>query len=876
MILICSHSNCDLDAFASMLAAHLLFPNSKICLIGALDDSVKRVVRDFSAHFKSIEKQEKKKPIEFIKEKNINYSILRSIIIVDNSNFERLGNIGSYIKSHAEIPIICFDHHEEHYNKDRFIYYKYDNFGSCTTIMVRELMNRGINFDPYLASIFAMGIFEDTGSLLNVNTQAEDFSALSFLMSMGMSLPLVKKYIMPRFSAYQLEVMNDLVKSKEIVEIKGIQVCFFQLNLKEELFGISELIQNIRQSEQIQCLFCFVKIKSKIIIIARSDYPFIEVNKILNNYGGGGHPSSASAHIFDRSLEEIQTEVYLYLIKCISNQGTVKDYMTKNVETIDVKCSIFDAYIKLNANQFGSLLITENQTLQGIITKKDIGQALMHHLEEHTIDLIMSTDLITIDEDTSIFKAQEIMLEKNIGRLPVIDGIEIKGIISRRDILKAIYFSNKKNVIEQFDNVSSKLKKLDPEIYKTIISIGVFADSCNVNAYLVGGFVRDLLMDKTSKDIDIVVEENAIEFAKKVSDHFNYHLVMFPKFKTAIISFPKIGKIDFASSRSEYYEKPGSLPKVEKSSIRNDLFRRDFTINSIAIQINSSNFGRLIDYFGGRRDIQQKLVKVLTNLSFSDDPTRILRAIRFEQRFLFSIDKKTLRLMNNSLKIGAFKNIAVERIQQEVIKACEETNAHLFFYRLQELDILKVLSPNIIINSELKDHLEKVQSAYDWFNESFDIKLKKWIIYLMILCSELSERSTLKFFTQYKFSNSIFTSYNDFKIIQMSIAEKWEIESLGAIYHSLMNKKYEALLTYFILEKNTEKKMMIKNYLLFYSHVKTILTGHDLIEMGFPKGKLIKEILNDLLVKKLEDSLFSKEDELKYVKDKYSEFLIKV
>ncbi len=872
MILICSHSNCDLDAFASMLGAHLLFPNSKICLTGALDNSVKRVINDFETHLKSIDKQ-KNHTFEFIKEKNVNFDLLRSIILVDNSNFDRLGNIGKYINDHPELPVICFDHHEECINKQRFIYYKQENFGSCTTMIVRELMNRGINFDQYIASIFAMGIFEDTGSLLNVNTQAEDFSALSYLMSMGMSISLVKKYIKPVFSAYQLEIMNELIKSKEMIEIKGIPVHFFKLELKNELYGISELIQYVRQSESIQCLFCFVKINNKIIIIARSDYSFIEVNKILSTFEGGGHPSSASAHILDHSLEEIQTETYLLLIKCISDHGTVKDYMTKQVETIDINSSILDAYIKLNANHFGALLITDNDKLQGIITKKDIGQALMHHLEEHSIEMIMSTDLITIKEDTSIFKAQEIMLEKNIGRLPVMYDSEIKGIISRRDLLKAIYFSNQKYSLEQFDNISSKLKRLEPDLYKTIISIGVFADSCNVNVFLVGGFVRDLLLDKICKDIDIVVEENAIDFARKYSEHFNYHLVTFPKFKTAIVSFPNIGKIDFSSSRSEYYEKPGSLPIIEKSSIRNDLFRRDFTINSIAIQINSGNFGRLIDFFGGRRDLQQKMIKVLNNLSFSDDPTRILRAIRFEQRFQFIIEKKTLRLMSNSLKLGALKNIAVERIQQELIKACEEVNAPLFFLRLQELEILKIINPNLLINSEKKLLLDKVQSVNNWITESLDIKIKKWVVYFIILSNDLSERSATKFFKQYKFSNILHDSFIDFKSIQRVINEKWNYESVGSIYCYLKNMKREAILSYLIIEKNHEKKTMAKNFLLYYYQVKTFITGHDLIKMGFPENKIIKEILNDVLTRKLDDMLYSKEDELKYVKDVYSEFI---
>ena len=174
------------------------------------------------------------------------------------------------------------------------------------------------------------------------------------------------------------------------------------------------------------------------------------------------------------------------------------------------------------------------------------------------------------------------------------------------------------------------------------------------NAYVAGGFVRDLLLQVKNTDIDIVIEGDGIRFAKTLAEQ--RHGIVHPheKFGTATVIFPDQTRIDVATARLEYYEHPAAMPTVELSSIKLDLYRRDFTINAMAIHLNPDRFGTLVDYFNCQNDLKERRIQVLHNLSFVEDPTRIFRAIRFEGRLDFTITRHTEKLIKNTVQMNLF------------------------------------------------------------------------------------------------------------------------------------------------------------------------------------------------------------------------------
>ncbi|HPK41739.1 MAG TPA: hypothetical protein PKZ69_08940, partial [Candidatus Cloacimonadota bacterium] len=223
----------------------------------------------------NFELKEKKRIL--IKEKNVNLNKIKSVILVDNSNFDRAGKIGLFLKTKPNIPIICYDHHTPPSNRDDFVCFRHEDYGACTTILIKEMIDQGISPDPLTAGILALGIYSDTGSFKAINTSPDDFSAMAYLLNNGASIGFIKNYIQPQLNTKNLKIMNQIASSLETYEIRGVIINYLDIELKEEIYNISNLLYYIRQSENMKCMFFFMKLPEKIIIIGRSDYSFIQV-----------------------------------------------------------------------------------------------------------------------------------------------------------------------------------------------------------------------------------------------------------------------------------------------------------------------------------------------------------------------------------------------------------------------------------------------------------------------------------------------------------------------------------------------------------------------------------------------------------------------
>src|SRR2546425_10643522 len=215
-------------------------------------------------------------------------------------------------------------------------------------------------------------------------------------------------------------------------------------------------------------------------------------------------------------------------------------------------------------------------------------------------------------------------------------------------------------------------RRLPSKIFNRLREIGALADAMDASAYLVGGLVRDLLLGQTNLDVDIAVEGDAMTFARRLADRYGAGLKIFEKFGTALVVFPDGFKLDVATARCESYAHPTALPTVKPSSIKDDLYRRDFTINALAIRLTVRRFRELVDFYGGLRDLEHKVIRVLHSRSFVDDPTRVFRAIRFEQRFGFRIEKHTLTLLKEAAASDLVHRLSGPRLRNEVMRLLSE------------------------------------------------------------------------------------------------------------------------------------------------------------------------------------------------------------
>lgn len=373
---------------------------------------------------------------------------------------------------------------------------------------------------------------------------------------------------------------------------------------------------------------------------------------------------------------------------------------------------------------------------------------------------------------------------------------------------------------------------------KILRKIGALAHKNGVKAYIVGGTVRDIVLKRENYDIDICVEENGIKFAEICANKLGGIVKKKSQFETALVILKDI-RIDFSTTRREIYPEPGSLPVIEKGTLMDDLKRRDFTINAMAIKLNDKiNYEKIIDPYGGRKDIEKRVVRVLHPRSFIQDPTRIFRAVRFATRLNFKIDKETLSLAKNSLKKNILNRVSGERIRNEFNLIVKEKKRDKIINRLEELKILDKLSlkrPEFIPEKS---------------------------VYLLSLVdySKETKRGFL--------SKTELKSLNDFRIIEKNIESLKKARLPSEVYSILMGKKMKALLL--TASKYGIIKEKVMKYINIYRNVNTEIGGRELKNLGVKEGPIYKKLIREVLYAKLDGIVKTKADEIRYISKQYA------
>jgi len=399
-------------------------------------------------------------------------------------------------------------------------------------------------------------------------------------------------------------------------------------------------------------------------------------------------------------------------------------------------------------------------------------------------------------------------------------------------------------------------KQLPPELVNFMWVAGEMANSRGEKLYLVGGVVRDLLMEQPNFDLDLVVEGNAIELAQQLKLNKG-KITTHPRFNTAKLQWND-RSVDLTTARSETYEKPGALPAVTPSSIDDDLSRRDFTINAMAIRLNPGYYGKLVDPHGGRDDLQSKRIRILHEKSFTDDATRIWRALRYEQRLGFHLERRTQTLLQRDIPMLA--TISADRIRYEMECIYKEKYPEKVFNRAGELGVLASLHPSLKGDGNLKEKFEHARQECSPELPSFDL-------YLALLAYPLTIDETEQLISRLNLPKL------SAKTLRDTIAVKNKMRSLstpgvspGAIYNLLRDFSPAALEANSLVTQSAVAGQAIHLFLNRLKDVQVSLTGDDLIQMGIAPGPQIKEILDLLHQAKLNGKIATRHDEEEVIK----------
>ncbi|MDS1030652.1 CBS domain-containing protein [Bacillota bacterium LX-D] len=848
MEIICSHPNLDFDGLGAMVAAKKIFPDAQLILPNKLSP----VVRDYLALYKDV--------LPIGSQNEIVWDEVSKVIVVDTANIARLDFAKNLVKD--DIEYIIYDHHPFNYNVNSNVIYKIENIGSATTILVELLQAQNIEVAQHEATLFLLGIYQDTGSMLYNNTTARDARVVAFLLQKGANLNTVALFLNRPLSFQQQQLYNCLLQSKEEIEWQGTTVLLCSTESLEYISGLNVVTTRICELANADVVICVVKTQKQIDIVLRSKTEWANVDKIAVALGGGGHPKASSVKLKNSNLEDILPKIKELINEIVAPSILAKDIMSNPVRSLEANCTINEAAKIMLRYGHSGMPVLNNDDLVGIISRRDLDKAIRHKLGHAPVKGFMSRKVIWISKNTTLAAIQDLMIKHDVGRLPVVEAGKIIGIVTRTDVLRATYgFDPAFNAYRVKSDIQLSLTK-DPQLSNLLRKIGDIAQKINLKCYLIGGSVRDLILAGQIKDIDIVVEGKAELLAEKVAQEYGAKINNNQDFGTVTIYLPDSWKIDFATARQEYYSSPGSLPIVEATSLKEDLYRRDFTINALALALNPENFGTLLDYFSGYEDLRLGVIRVLHNLSFIEDPIRILRALRFANRYHYTIEEQTCNLIKVALEQKVFTRIKASRIWQEVYSLIKSSNSVDSLIKLAQAGFWGQLLPDRKWVELLPEEWKKAQILIDQLRTA-NCFVKEWLILFIILFFRIEDTSLsniMKFCQIKRAERRCLNEINKLLVIKINdqVSSKQLMYELHLVLKDIIPEVIIAL-SIFVEEKYG--KILI-NYLIKRYHLKIHLKGKDLLALGFKPGPEISRTLIFIESQFLEGRVLCLEDEL--------------
>lgn len=710
MLLILTHENADFDAVASQVAAQKLFPAG----VPLLSRRVNRNVNQFLTLYWDT--------LPFIRPDDWKRKRVDRVLLVDTQS---VNSVRGMVRK-PSVKVI--DHHVIIERQEGWTY-QVEETGATTTLLVEAIQGAGLHLLPEEATLLLLGIYEDTGSLTYETTTARDIMAAAHLLDCGGQLSVVRRFLNVALTLGQRELFDRLHEDVNWIEVSGQSIVVAAADVSAGFEDeISSVAHRLRDALSPVALFVLVGIHDDVQLVARSASKHVDVSTVARALGGGGHARAAAAMITGRTLASVREQVVRQLPEAVRPMAKVAQIMSFGVQTVHVETTVEEAValMQRSGHEGFPVIDSDDDSLVGLLTRRGVDRAMSHGMNRMPVGRVMKAGIVTVRSSDTVEKVQQLMLENGWGQIPVVEerlgdssNAAVIGIVTRTDVLNHLF---KRRPEEKEDDIQQLLNEtLSSSILQLIQVISRQASRLQMPLYFVGGLVRDIMLRIPATDLDMVVEGNAIELVRHLQDEFGGDTRTHSRFGTGkwLLS-PSVwqalavdvshdtvpSSIDFVTARSEFYKEPSALPEVASGSIKLDLHRRDFTINTLAVRLDGPHFGELLDFYGGRRDLEDETIRVLHSLSFVDDPTRILRAIRLEQRLGFRIEDRTAELIHGALPMLA--RVSGSRLRHELELALQERNAVRILSRVSELGVLAHIHEGLTWGSKIAQAFNRV------------------------------------------------------------------------------------------------------------------------------------------------------------------------
>lgn len=872
--LITCHSNADFDALAAMCAAALIYGPCDVLFPGTQEANLQTFYQELK------ERPGAAPGCTFLDDRVPDFSKYGRLVAVDTRRRSRLCHVWPLLDNPGT-RIEVWDHHPETSDDVHAHVCHAEICGAVTTLLIEEIQKRNIAVPRETATVLGLGIYSDTGSFSFSSVTQRDFAAAGWLLGRGMDINIISEKTAFSMTKEHIRALNALLESAQTYHINGADVVLAEATLDSYLDDFAFLAHKMMEMEKFDILFAIGRMDDRIQIVARSRSHAVNVGAVCSAFGGGGHAYAASASVRDKTLSEVRDGILTQLYLQEEGEKTARDYMSQPAIGIEEGHTIAEADELMLHFGLKTMPVFAPMTRRctGLIDSQITQKAIAHGLAGAPLTDYMRRNLKTLPVTATLRDITTVIVGARQRLVPIVSGgSSVVGVVSRTDLINI--FAQEPGRMNPTDrapksrNMGRTMRdRLPKDVLDILEKAGALGRSRQTPVYVVGGFVRDLLLKTPNHDIDLVVEGDGIGFARAFAGVLGGRVRVHKKFLTSVVIFPGAGgkeeRVDVATARLEYYESPAALPTVEHSSIKMDLYRRDFTINALAIRLDCEPMGEIVDFFGGQKDIRDRVIRVLHTLSFVEDPTRCLRAVRFEQRYHFRIGPATEKLIKNDVSLKLLDKLSPSRLFNEFEHICAEETAILCIRRLHELGILQAIHPQLSINPDRKEMLIRTAKVMAWYRLLYiDEEMRPWLVYFLVLCSSLTYAVTLEVFRRLgippALKNEVLGCREKARSLRSSLKRLtatpgFRVSALCAMLRPL---PVEFVLYLMADMEVPETRRALSRYITVWRTEKPGVDGSDLKKLGLAPGPAYGVILQRLLEAKLDGTAASPEEQL--------------
>lgn len=894
MDIVLCHRTADFDTLGAAVGITCLQPGTRIVLCGGAHPTV----RDFLALYRD--------QFPLIEHRSVSSERLRSITVVDGQRRDLLGVAAAWLDM-PQVAIKVYDHHlhtQRDITTDDVVV---EAVGAATTLIAEELQRQQIELPVAAATVMALGIHMDTGSLKYQSTTVRDAAALTWLMAQGANQKAIKEYTEPGFSVDLQELLGQALETIQTQSIHGYAVAWVILTTEGYVPGLASLTSQLMLLNESDCLLLAHAYGShssqKLSIIGRSRIEGVNLNTLLQPLGGGGHARAAAVTLKTETPEAILSQLVETLTQQIPLPLTAADLMSAPVRTIRPTTTINQARrILLRYGHSGLSVVNDQDQLEGILSRRDLDIALHHGFGHAPVKGYMTDPVRTIQPHTSLPEIELMMVTYDIGRLPVVDQDQLVGIVTRTDILRQLHqlkhpvLPTHRQVVRT--SIQDQLRsQLPPPLQHILSTAATAATDQGWQLYLVGGAVRDLLLATPEQplsvqEFDLVVdgvETTAIAAGVALAETLQKvypetQLQVYGQFQTAALIWPSASElagfsVDIATARSEFYPYPAANPEVEASSIRQDLYRRDFTINALAVRLTHQGGQQqpeLLDFFGGVVDLRDRQIRVLHPNSFIEDPTRIFRAVRFATRLEFEIGEHTEGYIRHAIASGIYAQVQAgegkapalqSRLMNELKYIFQTSHWARALNLLATLEALQCIHPQLYIG---RHWWRRVHLANRW-HAIFDAHhqhISPWLLILEVLIATLPTTERCQVGANLHLPELSQQRLQGLDPILQQLADQAPTAAPSQI-SAVLAPYTVAQLLLVAAYGNVRVRSWLWRYLQDWSTQKPLLTGTDLIQLGYQPGHQFKVMLAAIQAATLDGNLQDPEQAQKWVRQHF-------